>query len=94
MTRFRARARGDGPALRRVLPVHHEAEVTLDGYLVWCTGQGADDEKASCAQPNGAGDTQTTTYPVVKVDGQPYVHLDVNHGQLIQGNPGAAGVAG
>lgn len=70
-----------------------EAEVTLDGYIVWCTGEGEDDEKASCAQPNGAGDEQTTTYPVVKVDGQWYVHLDLNHGQLIKGNPGAAGVA-
>lgn len=70
-----------------------EADVTLDGYIVWCTGEGPDDEKASCAQPNGEGDTQTTTYPVVKVDGQWYVHLDLNHGQLIKGNPGAAGVA-
>lgn len=70
------------------------AEVRLDGYLVWCTGTGADDPKASCAQPNGLGDTQTTTYPAVKVGGQWYVRLDLNRGELIQGNPGRAGVAG
>lgn len=70
-----------------------EAEVELDGYLVWCTGSGADDESASCAQPNGSGDAQTTTYDAVKVEGQWYVHLDLNRGQLIKGNPGPAGVA-
>jgi hypothetical protein len=69
------------------------ADVTLDGYLVWCTGDGPDDAQASCAQPNGSGDTQTTTYPAVRVEGQWYVHLDLNHGELIHGNPGAAGVA-
>lgn len=70
-----------------------KAEVTLDGYLVWCTGEGPDDEDASCAQPNGAGDEQSTTYEVVRVDGQWYVHLDLNHGELIKGNPGKDGVA-
>jgi hypothetical protein len=70
------------------------ADVALDGYLVWCTGDGPDDAQASCAQPNGSGDTQTTTYPAVRVEGQWYVHLDLNHGQLIHGNPGKAGVAG
>jgi hypothetical protein len=83
---------------RRVVNVtstgEDSADVRLDGYLVWCTGGGADDPKASCAQPNGSGDTQTTTYPAVRVGGQWYVHLDLNHGELIQGNPGRSGVAG
>lgn len=65
-----------------------EAEVELDGYIVWCTGTGPDDDKASCAQPNGAGDTQTTTYEVVRVEGQWYIHLDLNRGKLISDNPG------
>jgi uncharacterized lipoprotein YbaY len=82
---------------RKIVDVSEEgekAEVTLDGYLVWCTGSGADDEDASCAQPNGAGDTQSTTYEAVEVEGRWYVHLDLNRGQLIKGNPGLAGVAG
>ena len=69
------------------------ADVELDGYLVWCMGEGPDDEDASCAQPNGTGDTQTTTYPAVRVDGQWYVHLDLNRGELIRDNPGPKGVA-
>jgi hypothetical protein len=71
-----------------------KGEVRLDGYLVWCTGQGADDTDASCAQPNGKGDAQSTTYETVRVDGQWYVHLDLNHGELVDANPGPAGVAG
>jgi len=70
-----------------------EAEVELDGYIVWCTGTGPDDEKASCAQPNGSGDAQSTTYDAVKVEGEWYVRLDLNHGELIDDNPGSEGVA-
>lgn len=70
-----------------------EAVVELDGYLVWCTGAGPDDEKASCAQPNGSGDEQTPKYDAVRVEGQWYVRLDLNRGRLIEGNPGAEGVA-
>jgi hypothetical protein len=70
-----------------------EAEVELDGYIVWCTGKGPDDEKASCAQPNGSGDEQSTTYDAVKVGGEWYVHLDLNRGELIDDNPGSEGVA-
>lgn len=70
-----------------------EATVELDGYIVWCTGAGPDDADASCAQPNGTGDEQTTKYDAVQVEGQWYVHLDLNKGQLIDDNPGREGVA-
>jgi glucose/arabinose dehydrogenase len=70
-----------------------EAEVELDGYIVWCTGSGADDTDASCAKPNGSGDEQTNSYDAVKVEGQWYIRLDLNHGQLIDDNPGSAGLS-
>jgi hypothetical protein len=82
---------------RKIVDVETEgttAEVELDGYIVWCTGSGPDDADASCAQPNGSGDEQTTTYDAVQVEGQWYVHLDLNRGELIKGNPGEAGVSG
>jgi hypothetical protein len=69
------------------------AEVELDGYIVWCTGTGPDDEKASCAQPNGAANEQSTKYDAVKVEGEWYVRLDLNRGELIDDNPGAEGVS-
>lgn len=69
-----------------------EAKVELDGYIVWCTGTGPDDADASCAKPNGAGDAQTNTFEAVNVEGQWYVHLDLNRGQLIDDNPGVEGL--
>jgi hypothetical protein len=70
------------------------ADVQLDGYIVWCLGTGPTDAKASCAQPNGTGDEQTTTYPTEKIDGKWYVAMDINHGQLIHGNPALTGSSG
>jgi hypothetical protein len=62
-------------------------EVTLSGDIVWCTGSGPTDAKASCAQPSGVTG-KPHTYPMSKAsDGQWYLDMDINNGQLLRTNP-------
>lgn len=71
----------------------NDADVALNGDVVWCLGTGADDPTASCEAVNGVAG-RPHTYRAVAAAGSWRVDIDIHASSQLEGNPLASPAPG